>query len=133
MKFNISEMVKAGVTSIITGGANAGVDYAIDRFAPEYVGTTADIAKVVAGAVISGSSYGKKYKMVASVADGIATVGAANLVEDMLEKYVGGTDTTGTETTAGLVPSTIGRARLGNGAYIRRHGKVAGLGSAFGK
>lgn len=133
MKFNTGEMIKAAVTSVVTGGVNAGVDYAIDRFAPQYVGTTADIAKVVAGAVISGSSFGKRNKMVAGAADGLAAIGAANLVSDLLEEYVGGSPAAATpEGAAGLVPSTIGRARLGNGAYIRRHGKVSGLGSAFG-
>lgn len=132
--------IKSGIVpTIVTGAAtavgNAVVDGIIDKVAPSYA-SYADGIKVAAGILLRAFGKGNKYMTMAG--DGLAIVGVANLTQDLaidplMDQIMPESTTAAEQAAAGLPAGTIGRARLGNGAYIRRHGKVAGLGSAFGK
>lgn len=111
------------VTNVgIGGAANVAIDYAVSQIGalasvePMYV----NIGKIAVGA-IGGSMI--KGKIARAAFDGVATVGAANLISSL----IGGSDA---ETTAGLTRNgTIsGRPVLGNRRYVRA--KQAGIGAA---
>ena len=77
-----------------------------------------------------------KNEMVKSAFDGIATVGAANLVAEYMpdnttdEKTKQATTTTTTTAPAGLPKGTIGALRLGQRGFRRGANRVSGLAGA---
>ena len=85
-----------------------------------------DGIKVVLGAVVGSMFEPKsKYGWARTMADGVATVGAASLVESLIEKYA-----PASAATEGLPEGTIGRMpRYGSRAFRRAAAgrRVAGL------
>lgn len=108
------------VTNVGLGGAaNVAVDYAVAQFAPTVDPMYVRIGKIVAGAV-AGSMVSNKYLRAA--ADGIAVVGASELISGYVAP------------TSGLPAGTIGRIRTGNRAYrraIRGCQPTSGVGASF--
>lgn len=82
----------------------------------------------IAVGVLGGSLTSNKVLRAAT--DGIATVGASELVSGLInsEDTPGG----GNDGTAGLSPGTIGRLRLGNHSFMRRN-RVSGIPEVMGK
>lgn len=123
--FKKSSIIDTVVNVGVGGAANVAMDYAIasvDALA-KLGDTTKNVVKIALGAV-AGSMISNKYARAAF--DGIATVGAANLVSG----YINGTDDEtggGSEGTTGLPFGTIGKAyHLGQRGFRRR---VAGVGA----
>lgn len=82
-----------------------------------------DGIKVVLGA-LAGSMIPAKYGWARTMAEGAATIGAAGLVESLVEKYA-----PFGKSTEGLPEGTIGRIRLGSRNFRRaaRGTRMAGL------
>ena len=103
----------------VGGAANVAMDYAfakVDALA-SLGGTTKKAIKIAVGA-IGGAMTTNKYLRAA--ADGIATVGASELISSYIDTPA---------TTEGLPEGTIGRVRhLGQRGFKRA--KVAGMGGA---
>ena len=109
----------------VGGAANVAIDYVVNQVdAVKSLGeTTINAGKIVLGAVL-GSMVSNK--MLRAACDGVAVVGASNLVSGLL----GDTTPAG---TAGLPHGTIGRVRPGNAAYSRiRRSRVSGISQAGG-
>lgn len=110
-------------TSVLVGGVgSAALDWALKKYdvlPAEWGDTAVQAGKAIAGAVV-GSMVKNTY--VKSMADGIATVAAANLVAGFLPE---------TATTAGLPNGTIGRIRLGQRGFRRGVRGTSGTPSAF--
>lgn len=125
--FKKSSIIDTVVNVGVGGAANVAVDYVVNQFdAIKSLGdTTVNAIKIAAGALV-GSMVSNKVARAA--ADGVATVGAANLISGLMA------DTT-TETTSGLPYGTIGRVRPGVRAYRRAAHKVSGVnaGAVMGK
>ena len=122
--FKKSSIVNTVVNVGIGGAANVAMDYVyanVDALA-SLGETTKNAIKIAAGA-IAGSMVSNPYARAA--ADGIATVGAANLIASYIDP--GTTETATTETTTGLPSGTIGRIRMGQRGF--RRGRVAGVGA----
>ena len=119
--FKKSNIVDTLVNVGIGGAANVAMDYAfgqVDALA-SLGDTTKHIVKIAVGA-LGGSLTSNKYLRAA--VDGIATVGASELVSSYLP----------TATPSGLPSGTIGRiarARLGQRGFARR-ARVAGVNGA---
>lgn len=112
------------VINVGTGGAaNALVDVAVEYVAPNTSDMYVNIGKFVGGVVI-GSTMGSN-KMLRAAADGVATVGVANLVKSLIADGFGGS-----EGTAGFKHDVIGRMRPGHARLARRvkRGKVGNAG-----
>lgn len=119
---------KSGLTETLinvgTGGAaNALVDVAVEYVAPNTSDMYVNIGKLVGGVVL-GSTMGSN-KMMRAAADGVATVGAANLVKSLISDGFGSN-----EGTAGFKRDVIGRMRAGHSRLARRvkRGKVGNAG-----
>ena len=112
------------VTNVAVGGAaNVAMDYALNSIGEVAgfdlsAGTTKNAVKIAVGA-LAGSMISNKYARAAF--DGIATVGAANLIDGL----VNGEATTTPATTSGLPEGTIGRIRMGQRGF--RRARVAGI------
>ena len=123
--FKKSSIIDTVVNVGVGGAANVAMDYAIASVdALASLGeTTKNVVKIALGAV-AGSMISNKYARAAF--DGIATVGAANLVSG----YINGTDAAPAADDApasGLPFGTIGKAyRLGQRGFRRR---VSGVGT----
>lgn len=126
---------KANITDTILnvavgGGANVAIDYVVNKVeALKDLGdTTINTIKIVAGSLV-GSMVSNKVARAA--ADGIATVGAANLISGLIADATSGSNNGG-EGANGLPYGTIsGRVHMGNRAYRRAAArKVAGPGAA---
>ena len=111
--FKKSSIIDTVVNVGIGGGANVAIDYLVDSvdMLKSLSSTYINAGKIVLGA-FAGTMLKNKYARAA--ADGVATVGAANLVSGFI---TGSTATP--EAAAGLPAGTIGRLRLGNKAYRR--------------
>lgn len=103
------------ITNTVVGGAaSVAIDYAVEQLDflkgtdPMYL----NIGKIVGGALLGSMS---KNKYVHAATDGIATVGAANLVSSLMA-------TTSAEAPAGLPRGTVGRVRQGD-PYFKRAAK----------
>lgn len=109
----IDTVVNVGVG----GAANVAIDYVVSSVdaLSGLSATVINAAKIAVGA-IGGTMTTNKY--VRAAVDGIAVVGASNLVSSLMD------GTASEEAAAGLPQGTIGRVRLGNRRY-RRH--VAGV------
>ena len=118
--FKKSSIIDTVVNVGIGGGANVAIDYLVDSvdMLKSLSSTYINAGKIVLGA-FAGTMLKNKYARAA--ADGVATVGAANLVSSFI---TGSTATP--EAAAGLPSGTIGRIRLGNKNYRRG---VRGVGS----
>lgn len=103
----------------VGGAANVAMDYAFAKIdALASLGDTTKKAVKIAVGAIGGAMTNNKYLRAA--ADGIATVGASELISDYI---------TPTATTEGLPEGTIGRIRrMGQRGFKRA--KVAGVGGA---
>lgn len=125
--FKKSSIIDTVVNVGIGGGANVAIDYLVDSvdMLKSLSSTYINAGKIVLGA-FAGTMLKNKYARAA--ADGVATVGAANLVSGFI---TGSTATP--EATAGLAPGTIGKLHLGNKFYRRGVRGVAGAGSFMGK
>lgn len=119
--FKKSSVIDTVVNVGIGGAANVAMDY----IKANYLGslnlsdTTYNAVKIAVGA-LGGSMISGKYARAA--ADGIATVGAANLIDGLLN----GESTPNAEAPAGA--PFIGRARMGQRGFrraIRGMGEVA--------
>ena len=114
------------VTNVAVGGAaNVAMDYALNSIGETIgvdlsAGTTKHAVKIAVGA-LAGSMISNKYARVAF--DGIATVGAADLIDSLVNGEA--TTTTTTTAPAGLPEGTIGRIRMGQRGF--RRGRVAGI------
>lgn len=109
---------KSGITETLinvgTGGAaNALVDVAVEYVAPNTSDMYVNIGKLVGGVVL-GSTMGSN-KMMRAAADGVATVGAANLVKSLISNGFGSD-----EGTTGFKRDVIGRMRAGHSRLARR-------------
>lgn len=122
MKFNKKSAITTAKNVLVGGAANAAIDAAVSSIEalssiksidPMYV----NIGKIVAGAAV-GAMVSNSWAKAA--ADGVATVGASNLAQSLIEQYI-----TPAATPAAGVPF-IGRAgrRMGQRGFRR----VAGAG-----
>lgn len=121
--FKVKGITDTLVNVGIGGAANVAMDYALSSIGEVAgydlsKGTTKNAVKIAVGA-LAGSMFKSKYAHAAF--DGIATVGAANLIDGL----VNGEVTTAPATTAGLPEGTIGRIRMGQRGF--RRGRVAGI------
>lgn len=119
--FKKSSVIDTVVNVGIGGAANVAMDYIKANYlgSLELSDTTYNAVKVAVGA-LGGSMISGKYARAA--VDGIATVGAANLINDLLN----GESSPNAETTSGA--PFIGRARMGQRGFrraIRGTGEVA--------
>ena len=121
--FKKSAIVDTLVNVGVGGAANVAMDYAwaqIDALAG-LGATTKHAVKIAAGAIL-GTMTSNKYLRAA--ADGVATVGVSNLINEYMP-----TDAAATE---GLPEGMIGRIRrTGNKAFRRRVAGVAAAPAAF--
>lgn len=127
--FKKSSIIDTVVNVGIGGGANVAIDYLVDQvdMLKSVSSTYINAGKIVLGA-FAGTML--KNKFARAAADGVATVGAANLVSGLIT----GSSATDPAPTAGLAPGTIGRTlHLGNKAYRRGVRGVNGAASFMGK
>lgn len=96
------------------GAANALVDVAVNSVLPNTDPMYVNIGKFVGGVVLG--SMAPKNQMLRAAADGIATVGVANLVSDLVANGFGSSD----ETTSGFKRDVLGRVRAGHSRLARR-------------
>lgn len=133
--FKLQSAISTGVAMLTAGAGSAAVDWALEKsqiIPAEWGNTAVNGLKVLAGAIVGSmvKSKGTLSSIVKSVADGVATVGAANLTSS----FIGGTSAADPAPTAGLAPGTIGRTlHLGNKAYRRGVRGVNGAASFMGK
>lgn len=119
--FKKSSIVDTVVNVGIGGAANVAMDYVyanVDALA-SLGDTTKNAIKIAAGAVL-GAMVSNKYARAA--ADGIATVGASNLIASYVTP-----EAEAPVTTEGLPSGTIGRIRMGQRGF--RRARVAGVGN----
>ena len=120
--FKLNNVLSTGAAVLIGGGANVLADWGIAQMdLSEDYKKYVNGAKIVVGAVGGSMVNGKKYGWLKSAMDGIAIVGASNLINGLIN----------TEPATGLPEGTIGRIRLGQRGFRHPAGKrVAGLGGA---
>ena len=120
--FKLNNVLSSAAALAIGGGANVLADYAIAQVGlseenKKYV----NAGKIVVGAVAGSMVNGKKYGWLKSAMDGIAIVGASNLINELVNGESG---------TSGLPEGTIGRIRLGQRGFRPAGRRVAGLSGA---
>ena len=120
--FKLNNVLSSAAALAIGGGANVLADYAIEQIGlseknKKYV----NAGKIVIGAVGGSMINGKKYGWLKSAMDGIAIVGASDLINGLVNDE---------EPTSGLPEGTIGRIRLGQRGFRPASRRVAGLGGA---
>ena len=122
-KLNTKSVIATGTAVLAAGAGSAVADWLLAKYdviPAEYAEYT-NVGKVLLGAVAGSMMTNQIAK---SAFDGIATVGAANLVAGWLP-----TDTPKPETPAGLPEGTIGRLRMGQRGF--RKGIRGVNGAAF--
>ena len=107
------------------GAANALVDVAVNSVLPNTDPMYVNIGKFVGG-VVFGSMAGKN-QMLRAATDGIATVGVANLVSDLVAGGFG--SDSASEGAAGFKRDVLGRVKAGHSRLARRI-KRRGVGNA---
>lgn len=125
--FKKSSIIDTVVNVGIGGAANVGIDYVVNQVdAIKSLGdTTINVLKVAAGAVV-GSMVNNKIARAA--ADGVATVGVANLISGLISGEASDESASGIPYgTVGLPKDTVGRVIPGNRAYRRAHRRVSGV------
>ena len=113
--FNSKSAIATGTSVFFAGAGSALADWALSKWdviPAEYAQYT-NIGKVLAGAVVGSMA---KNQIIKSAFDGIATVGAAKLVEGWLPE-TGAADETAT--TEGLPKGMIGRLHMGQRGFRR--------------
>ena len=120
--FKLNNVLSSAAALAIGGGANVLADYAIEQIGlseenKKYV----NAGKIVIGAVGGSMINGKKYGWLKSAMDGIAIVGASNLINGLVNDA---------EPASGLPEGTIGRIRLGQRGFRPAGRRVSGLGGA---
>ena len=134
--FKKSSIIDTVTNVAIGGAANVAMDYALNSIGDVAgfnltSGTTKHAVKIAVGA-LAGSMVKSKYAHAAF--DGIATVGAANLIDGLVngDNTNGGGDNSGSENGAGGLPygmiGSRGKIRMGQRGFRR---SVAGTPSAL--
>lgn len=108
--FKKSSIMDTAINVGTGGAANALVDLAVESIAPTTDPMYVNVGKFVGGVVL-GSMAGNN-KMLRAATDGIATVGVANLVKDLISDM-------GTP-TSGFKNEVIGKVRPGHRRLARR-------------
>lgn len=98
------------------GAANALVDMAVNSVLPNTDPMYVNIGKFVGGVVLG--SMAPKNQMLRAATDGIATVGVANLVSDLVANGFGGSSSG--EGAAGFKNDVMGRVRANHSRLARR-------------
>lgn len=123
--FKKSSAVDTLVNVGVGGAANVAIDYVVNS-----VEALAGLdSKIINGIKIALGAVGGSItsnKIVRAAVDGIAVVGASNLVSELVN------GTSSTEAAAGIPANTIGRIRVGQRGF-RRASKVSGIDSCMGK
>lgn len=122
--FKVKNITDTLVNVGVGGAANVAMDYALNSIGEVAgydlsKGTTKNAVKIAVGA-LAGSMFNSKYAHAAF--DGIATVGAANLIDSLVNGEAGNG---GSVVTSGLPEGTIGRIRMGQRGF--RRGRVSGI------
>ena len=129
-KFNLNSALSNATAMVFAGAGSAGVDWLLKKYdviPGDWDETIVNAVKVAGGALLASMVDSKTlYGIPKAAGDGIATVGAYNLVAAMLpeaeEKKPGDDDTK----TPGYLPEgTIGRIRMGQRGF--RRARVAGV------
>lgn len=113
------------------GAANALIDVAVNYVLPNTDPMYVNIGKFVGGVVL-GSMAGKN-QMLRAATDGIATVGVANLVSNLVADGFGSEAGAGAgagEKTSGFKRDVMGRVRAGHSHLARRIKKRGSVGNA---
>lgn len=117
-KFSSKSAIQSATSVAIAGAGSAGLDWLVAKYGgelPEWLtGTTLQATKVIGGAVLGSMATNSVVK---SICEGVATVAAANLVNEYLP--AANTEETKTQTPSGLPEGTIGRVRLGQRGFRR--------------
>ena len=126
--FKKSSIVDTVLNVGIGGAANVAMDYVFSQFLSDQKWLTENVKnaiKIGAGAIGGSMVSGKAARYVRPALDGIATVGASNLISGLIND----TDDETNKNTSGLPEGTIGRIRLGQRGFARR-ARVAGVAGA---
>ena len=126
-KFNLNSAFSNATAMALAGAGSAGVDWLLKKYdviPGDWDDTVVNAVKVAGGALLASMVDSKTlYGIPKAAGDGIATVGAYNLVAAMLPTVDGSEDKTAV--TTGLPEGTIGRIRMGQRGF--RRARVAGV------
>lgn len=111
--FKKNSIIDTAINVGTGGAANALVDMAVNSVLPNTDPMTVNIGKFVGGVVL-GSMAGKN-QMLRAATDGIATVGVANLVSDLVANGFGSD-----ESQSGFKNDVMGRVRSRHSKFARR-------------
>lgn len=114
--FKKSSIIDTAINVGTGGAANALVDVAVNSVLPNTDPMYVNIGKFVGGVVL-GSMVGKN-QMLRAATDGIATVGVANLVSDLVANGFSGSSSG--EGAAGFKNDVMGRVRAKHSLLARR-------------
>ena len=128
-KFSTKSAIATGTAVLTAGVGSAVADWLLAKYdvIPADYQQYTNIGKVIVGAVAGSMMTNQIAK---SAFDGIATVGAANLVKEWLPEN-GTTKEEETATPAGLAQGTIGRLRMGQRGFRRAVRGVGGEAGSF--
>ena len=126
-KFNLNSAISNATAMALAGAGSAGVDWLLKKYdviPGDWDETIVNAVKVAGGALLASMVDSKTlYGIPKAAGDGIATVGAYNLVAAMLPEA--DKATVETATPAGLPEGMIGRIRMGQKGF--RRARVAGV------
>lgn len=126
-KFNLNSMISNATAMALAGAGSAGVDWLLKKYdviPGDWDDTVVNAVKVAGGALLASMVDSKTlYGIPKAAGDGIATVGAYNLVAAMLPAE--GNTTPDPSPTTGLPEGMIGRIRMGQRGF--RRARVAGV------
>lgn len=126
-KFNLNSAISNATAMALAGAGSAGVDWLLKKYdviPGDWDDTVVNAVKVAGGALLASMVDSKTlYGIPKAAGDGIATVGAYNLVAAMLPTEDNSKDNTAV--TTGLPEGTIGRIRMGQRGF--RRGRMAGV------
>lgn len=127
--FNTKNLTDTAVNLIVGGGANVAMDYAVSEVEAlkSLSADTVNYIKIGVG-VLAGTMTGNKYLRAA--ADGLATVGASQLISGLISGTTAGDGGNGGGAN-GLPAHMVGALRLGNGRF-RKNGdrRISGVAAA---
>lgn len=123
--FKKSSIIDTAINVGTGGAANALIDVAVNSVLPNTDPMYVNIGKFVGGVVL-GSMAGKN-QMLRAATDGIATVGVANLVSNLVADGFG---SGAGEGAAGFKRDVMGRVRAGHSSLARRIKKRGSVGNA---
>ena len=133
--FKLKSAIATATSVAVAGAGSAAVDWALDKYAvipSDWGKNTVNAVKLAAGAVLGSMISTKKngwQPIAKSACDGIATVAAYNLMNDMVLPAADDSDKT--DTTSGLPEGMIGRIRMGQRGFARRINGVGNTPNAF--